>query len=88
MSRFTVKYVAISGISACVPSRIEENITLSVWEEEAAVAFIKSTISQKKEELECKNLKHVACGFGVGLSWGSVYFETNKLTCTDLIEYR
>lgn len=44
-------------------------------------------ISQKKEELECKNLKHVACGFGVGLSWGSVYFETDKLACVDLIEY-
>lgn len=44
-------------------------------------------ISQKKEELENKSLKHIACGFGVGLSWGSVYFETNKLKCVELIEY-
>ncbi|MDR1653976.1 MAG: ketoacyl-ACP synthase III [Prevotellaceae bacterium] len=31
--------------------------------------------------------KIVACGFGVGLSWGSVYFEADKnLTVSDLVE--
>jgi 3-oxoacyl-[acyl-carrier-protein] synthase-3 len=25
-------------------------------------------------------------GFGVGLSWGSVYLETENLTCLPLIE--
>lgn len=39
----------------------------------------------------CKNLGHtpakiVACGFGVGLSWGSVYFETDSLVCSGLVE--
>jgi 3-oxoacyl-[acyl-carrier-protein] synthase-3 len=28
----------------------------------------------------------IACGFGVGLSWGSVYFETNRIICSDLLE--
>lgn len=45
-------------------------------------------ITQKKIELETGNLKHLACGFGVGLSWGSVYFETHSLVCTELIEYK
>ncbi|MDF1547122.1 MAG: ketoacyl-ACP synthase III [Bacteroidales bacterium] len=32
-----------------------------------------------------KNL--VACGFGVGLSWGTVQFFTDRVICSDLIEY-
>ena len=31
-------------------------------------------------------IKNIACGFGVGLSWGSVYFETDCITVPDLIE--
>lgn len=36
--------------------------------------------------LKSKLLKHVGCGFGVGLSWGAVYFETDSIVCPDLIE--
>ena len=43
-------------------------------------------ITECKEKLTTKNQKLVACGFGVGLSWGSVYFETNCIVCSDLIE--
>lgn len=34
------------------------------------------------------NGKHtfICCGFGVGLSWGSVCFETEKIICSDVIE--
>lgn len=30
--------------------------------------------------------KVIACAFGVGLSWGSVYFETDKVICPTLLE--
>jgi 3-oxoacyl-[acyl-carrier-protein] synthase-3 len=43
-------------------------------------------VTQLQKELRNKNLHHVACGFGVGLSWGSVYFNTDKIVCSDLIE--
>lgn len=43
-------------------------------------------VSQIASELKNKSLKHIACGFGVGLSWGSVYFETEKIVVPDLIE--
>lgn len=43
-------------------------------------------VTQKTEELKTKSLKHIGCGFGVGLSWGSVYFETEKIVCPNLIE--
>lgn len=33
-----------------------------------------------------KNLNILACGFGVGLSWGSVYFRLNNAICCDLLE--
>jgi len=43
-------------------------------------------VTQMKNELETKSLNHIACGFGVGLSWGSVYFETDKIICSELVE--
>lgn len=43
-------------------------------------------VTRKREQLTSKNVKHIACGFGVGLSWGSVYFETNNITVPELVE--
>ena len=43
-----------------------------------------STVNKR---LNNESLSHIACGFGVGLSWGSVYFKTDKITCLDLLEY-
>ena len=39
-----------------------------------------------KERLRNADLNIVACGFGVGLSWGSVLFSTKSIVCCDLIE--
>lgn len=39
-----------------------------------------SVYSQKKQ-------KTLACGFGTGLAWASVYFETDKIVCPDVIIY-
>ncbi len=35
---------------------------------------------------DSKALNMVACGFGVGLSWGSAYFSLRNAICCDLIE--
>lgn len=43
-------------------------------------------VSRGREKLKQAKIKHIACGFGVGLSWGSVYFETDKITVPELIE--
>lgn len=43
-------------------------------------------VSQMQCELQHKSLKHIACGFGVGLSWGSVYFETDNIVVPSIIE--
>lgn len=43
-------------------------------------------VTEMRDKLENNRLSHIACGFGVGLSWGSVYFETDKIVVSDLIE--
>lgn len=43
-------------------------------------------ITELKKQLETNQSKIIACGFGVGLSWGSVYFETEKIICSDVVE--
>ena len=42
--------------------------------------------SQLSNQLQNQKLKLMLTGFGVGLSWGSVILETNKIACTP-IEY-
>lgn len=44
-------------------------------------------ISRVKESFIKDYNRCIACAFGVGLSWGSMYFSSNKLICPDLIEY-
>lgn len=43
-------------------------------------------ISEIRNELMDKELELVLCGFGVGLSWGSVCFKTDKIICPQIIE--
>ena len=42
-------------------------------------------VSQCGKRLQNEHLRHIACGFGVGLSWGAVCFDTNKIIVPDLI---
>ncbi|MBR5611069.1 MAG: ketoacyl-ACP synthase III [Bacteroidales bacterium] len=43
-------------------------------------------VTQRKESLESSKMSHIACAFGVGLSWGSVYFDTENIVVPELIE--
>lgn len=43
-------------------------------------------VTRLSEELQSRRLKCLGCAFGVGLSWGSVAFETNKLKVSKLVE--
>jgi 3-oxoacyl-[acyl-carrier-protein] synthase-3 len=44
-------------------------------------------VTELREDLKSKKLNHIGCAFGVGLSWGSVYFSTDQIVCPELIEY-
>lgn len=43
--------------------------------------------SECHSEYEAGKMKTVACGFGTGLSWGTVYFETDRIICPPVIVY-
>jgi 3-oxoacyl-[acyl-carrier-protein] synthase-3 len=43
-------------------------------------------VTQRQNELNTFVMRHIGCAFGVGLSWGSVYFETDHIVVPDLIE--
>lgn len=44
-------------------------------------------VTQIRENLSNDELSNIACGFGVGLSWGSCHFRTDKITCPELLIY-
>jgi 3-oxoacyl-[acyl-carrier-protein] synthase-3 len=43
-------------------------------------------VSELKGKIENKLTKFICCGFGVGLSWGTVAFETKNILISDLVE--
>jgi len=43
-------------------------------------------ITELKEKLQQEKLNFIGCGFGVGLSWATVDFETENIIVSDLIE--
>ena len=43
-------------------------------------------VSQLKGKVDNKFTKFICCGFGIGLSWGSVAFDTESLVLSDLVE--
>ena len=43
-------------------------------------------VTQLKSNIENRQIKFLCCGFGVGLSWGTVAFETNNIVISDLVE--
>ena len=45
-------------------------------------------VSQCPEEYSSHPLKTVACGFGTGLSWASIYMETENLVLPEVIIYK
>ena len=44
-------------------------------------------VSELKNETRDRKLKMILCGFGVGLSWGSVLIETEGVICPEVIEH-
>lgn len=43
-------------------------------------------VSQCANDYSTRPMKTLACGFGTGLSWASVYFETSGVVCPEVVE--
>lgn len=52
----------------------------------SSATIILTIITQLADKIKNGNHNLIACGFGVGLSWGSLHFDTKNLVCSDLIE--
>lgn len=44
-------------------------------------------VTQCHQEYVNWHLKTIGCGFGTGLAWGSVFFETNHIVCPEVIVF-
>ena len=43
-------------------------------------------VTQLKGKIENRTTKFICCGFGVGLSWGTVAIKTDNIVISDLVE--
>lgn len=43
-------------------------------------------VGELRGKFEDRSTKFICCGFGVGLSWGTVEFETNNIVVSELVE--
>jgi len=42
-------------------------------------------VTRLSHQLSNNKLKMVTCAFGVGLSWGTLYFESDHIVCSELV---
>lgn len=95
LSREKIDYYTFHQANLFMNEKIRKKMKLSLEKVPYSLSFFGNTscasipltlVTQISGELQEKHLKHVGCGFGVGLSWGAVYFETNSIVCPNLIE--
>ena len=42
-------------------------------------------VTRLRNELKNSKCSFITCGFGVGLSWGTIYLQTDKIVCPEII---
>ena len=70
--------------------KIESNrvpVSLGEYGNVTSATIPLTIVSECAPEYRNKMIKTVACGFGTGLSWASVYFETENLIIPDVLVY-
>ena len=70
--------------------KIDENkapISLKNYGNTTSASIPLTICSECHNEYEASKMKTVACGFGTGLSWGTIYFETDSIACLPVIIY-
>lgn len=60
--------------------------SLTDYANTASASIPLTIVTNLQNQLRNENLRLIANAFGIGLSWGSVYFETDKVVCSDLLE--
>lgn len=67
----------------------DEKVTysLEMFGNTSSASIPLTMVSEISQKLGSLHLSILMCGFGVGLSWGSIYLNTSNLTCPAIIEY-
>jgi 3-oxoacyl-[acyl-carrier-protein] synthase-3 len=67
----------------------EEKVPLSLrnFGNTSSATIPLTMVTQSAESLRNGKNENIGCGFGVGLSWGSVHFTTENLIVPDLVYY-
>lgn len=60
--------------------------TLKNYGNTSSASIPPTLIKELSEEIRNLESSMIACGFGVGLSWGSVWFNTNHVVCPEIVE--
>lgn len=50
-----------------------------------SVSIPLTIVTERASQLKSQNQRNLACGFGTGLAWGVVYFETSRIVVPELI---
>jgi 3-oxoacyl-[acyl-carrier-protein] synthase-3 len=61
--------------------------SLKLYGNTSSASIPLTILTEIREETAKENMKWIFCGFGVGLSWGTVYIETSNLVCPPVVEY-
>jgi len=66
----------------------EEKVPYSLGEfgNTSSASIPMTIVTQLKGKVENRETRFICCGFGVGLSWGTVAFNSKKLVISDLVE--
>lgn len=67
----------------------KEKVPFSIYQygNTGACSIPLTMVTERAEMLRNNCVKSIGCAFGVGLSWGSICFETNKIVIPELILY-
>lgn len=65
-----------------------ERVPSSMWEygNTSSASIPLTIVSQLRKQTQNKNVKVICCGFGVGLSWGTVAANLDKLVIPEIVE--
>lgn len=61
--------------------------SLSKYGNTSSATIPLTLVSELQKQITTQNLKLVMCGFGIGLSWGTMYTESKNIVSLPVIEY-
>ena len=60
--------------------------SMSLFGNTSSASIPLTIVTQIRNKVMEKPTKFICCGFGIGLSWGTVAFETNNIVISELVE--